>query len=451
MSGRLAATLLIAAACSAPPAAGGGEAGFVEVPAAVTAGPRDPMRVFWSYHPADADAGDAPVAFVWNGGPGLATSGHLAVDGVGPLALDVDGAPIANPASWTRFAHVVAIDEPLAGWSYGVGAFDGCAPGPAYVADAAAAVATMLEFLDGHPALRTRRVVVVGHGTGATRAALALYLLRHHGEPAGLIARDAVPWLAARIAAHDAATPVTRQFGWQVLLQPVFWGARQYTFQAGFLRGDPDFAAFLAPASGLDPFDVRQPAGANAARVAVVAAALRDPARVAALLDIAPAAVPRLPAAARGAAFRLFDRASPSAVADAERSLTAALGALPATDAYWLPEQTACPDGDGDDATATVFAAMLTEVASFVSNARYDAVVYTEAIAPLLSATDLDVDVVADQPAAAARPGELALRRGPAAYRVRFPTYAAGHHVARAAAGELADDVAAWLVATGAR
>ena len=57
MSGRLAATLLIAAACSAPPAAGGGEAGFVEVPAAVTAGPRDPMRVFWSYHPADADAG----------------------------------------------------------------------------------------------------------------------------------------------------------------------------------------------------------------------------------------------------------------------------------------------------------------------------------------------------------------------------------------------------------
>jgi hypothetical protein len=34
---------------------------------------------------------------------------------------------------------------------------------------------------------------------------------------------------------------------------------------------------------------------------------------------------------------------------------------------------------------------------------------------------------------------------------VRFPTYAAGHHVARAAAGELADDVAAWLVATGAR
>lgn len=100
---------MIAAACAAPPAGGGGEAGFVDVPAAVTAGPRDPMRVFWSYHPADADAGDAPVAFVWNGGPGLATSGHLAVDGVGPLALDVDGAP-ARAVAPTFAAHLDAID-----------------------------------------------------------------------------------------------------------------------------------------------------------------------------------------------------------------------------------------------------------------------------------------------------------------------------------------------------
>lgn len=451
MSRRAGVAVLAVVACAAPAAAPVGEAGFVDVPAAATAGPRNPMRVFWSYHPAGADDATAPVVFVWNGGPGLATSGHLAIDGVGPITLDERGAPQPNPAAWTRFAHVVTIDEPLAGWSYGVGDFAGCAPGAAYVADAAAAVATMLEFLDAHPALQTRRVVVVGHGTGATRAALALYLLRHPADAAPLVARDAVPWLDPRVAAHAAVVPVDRQFGWQVLLQPVFWGARQYTFQSGFLRGDPDFAAFLAPDSGLDPFDVRQPVAATAARAATVAAALRDPARLATVLGVDPGDVPRLRADERGAAFRLFDRATPAAVRAAEQPLTDALGPLPAGDAYWLGEQAACPDGDGDDATAAVFVAMLAEVASFVSNARYDAVVYTEAVAPLLSATSFDVELDATAPAGAARPGELVLRRAAETFRARFPTYAAGHHLARGAAADLADDVASWLAATGAR
>lgn len=77
----------------------------------------------------------------------------------------------------------------------------------------------------------------------------------------------------------------------------------------------------------------------------------------------------------------------------AEEKLRAELGELTSDDAYWLQRAVPCEDGRLPTRTAlNVILDVLPRTRMFLTNARYDAVVYTEAL-PSFFETDLDLDV----------------------------------------------------------
>lgn len=479
------ASALGALGCGDSDATGGGgsgggatpivaEAGFVEVPPAALAGPNYASKMFFSFIPADRGAEDAPILVFFNGGPGAATTAILAPYGTGPYRLDPDAAddagPIPNPDSYTRFANLLYIDERMAGFSYGVrpqGMTAGCIGNePYYSQDAGDFLFTLLTFLDAHPALTDNPVVVVGESYGGTRAPLMLHLLRHYAfppEPPLPLMVDiepSVPWLHDMVQAHyDLLTPgekrertpdeVAEQFGWMVMIQPNFFGQMQNTLQLPLLEADPDFAAYLQDEAAFDAYDVRKPASFGDHLAAQVDATIHDPERLALLLGVHPKDVPGLPASQRGDAFRLFLGLDAAKLASDEAPLRAALGELGPDDTYWETFQVACGDM-GDTDTANVLLRLLPSLRTFITNARYDAVVYTEAIAPIFATTGYDVTIDLTAPVAAERPGEMHFVSAERDFRVRFPTYEAGHEVTVSAWQPFGEDLEAWLVAEGA-
>ncbi len=444
------------------------EAGFIEVPPATVVGPPYAARVFYSFQPAEAGAEDAPLLLFFNGGPGAATSGTLMVYGTGPFTLDPDASlgakPAPNPEPYTRFANLLFVDERQAGFSYGVAPIADCLEGPAgYVEDAADYLFALLEFLDGRPELVGRRVVLVGESYGGTRAPVMLHMLHHYAvgaEPAALGLPDLhsrVPWLRERVQAHfDLAEPeragedrspeeVASQFGELVLIQPNFFGSTQFALQETLIQDDPDFDAFLAEEGSYDRFDVRKPPTFADSLNTRTQITLHDPVALETMLGVSPLAIPRLASGERTDAARLLEGYDLSQIAAAERSLRELLGELPATDAYWLPLQPACQGLLGDEGSARALLEILPRTRTFITNARWDSVTYTEALPALFELMGYDASVDVAAPLGAARPGELVLSSQDQELRVRFPTYESGHSVTVGAPRELGADLAAWL------
>jgi hypothetical protein len=420
--------------------------------------------MFYVFQPADDDAAHKPVAVFLAGGPGYPASLDLLPYGIARTTLAAPylaGAPpVANPARWTTFANVLVLDERQSGFSYGLGgdpsgaaATTSCTFSP--IDDAADAVRSLLQFLDGHPALTAAPVVFVGQSYGGARATLALDLLLRYPTEAS----RADPALGAAIQAHyDAAFPdrggavvgaqaAIAQFGHVVLLQPLVLGSLQYAAQSRLMPDDPYVGS---PPAGRDPYDVRQPAGWTTGLEENAAMQIADPSGGPSLLGVAPASIPRLGPASRAGAFRVATPLSPGATA-IDGALGSALGPLGSDDAYFVYPATACPVGSlfQEIGSANEFAENLGDgVRSFVSDARYDAVIYSPAIPATLELGGMVV--VDDAPrAGVARPGWFTVTldgAGARSIEVRFPLYdSAGHFVSVGQPQDLRDDVAAWF------
>jgi hypothetical protein len=428
-------------------------------------------RLFYSFQPA-SHPDRAPLLVFFNGGPGAATTGILLPFGTGPFTLDptsTDDPPHENPHSYTAFGNLLYIDTRQAGFSYDTGNPD---PDPyarcrlhseplLYIADAAEVLFALLDFLDSHERLRDNPVVLVGESYGGTRAALMLYLLQHHADleaPTQFVREieRMVPGLRERIAAHfnlafadSIATPdeVAAQFGWQVLIQPSLAGAAQADAASPIFRNDPDFRNVGGEA---DIYDVRVSAQASLAIFDRVQRTMRNPVALEALLGVELYRISGLAGTERGAAFRVFGQ-SPvpmiqrthdgAAIRAAEEQLRVSMGELGTRDAYFLPYGQPCADFLGDENTLLAFKDVLTRTKTFITNARWDSVVYTEAL-PALLELELDLSL----PEGAERSGVL---HGNGT-QIRFPTYESGHMVTMNAPAKLSADVHAWLEAEGA-
>ncbi|MFO0554117.1 MAG: hypothetical protein U0271_37395 [Polyangiaceae bacterium] len=448
------------------------EAGFIEVgPNGV--GPNWTGRMFYSFRPADEDPAHKPLMLFFNGGPGSATTGTLMVYHTGPYTLDADGPvdfePVLNDESYTRFANLLYIDERMAGFSYGLQDTMGnpeCVDDTAmYLADAGDYVFALLQFLDSHPALTSAPVTVVGESYGGTRAPLMLHMLQHYAvapdppipELADVDTR--VPWLRDRVQAHfdlldgEAAgaprTPdeVAVQFGRMVLIQPSFAGPFQLMFQKDYMAADPDFAAFLADQTAYDPYDVREPPTYSSDLTYRSAAALLDPARLALLLGVEPVDVVGLQASERNHPYRHLEGYDRDFLVQSESQLRAALGELESDDSYWLPLASACIGLVGDTAVANAFIKLFERTRVFITNARWDATIYTEAFPALFGLAGFTAEIDTTLPVGADRPGVLRLtsQTDGTVYELRFPTYEAGHMVTTSSGAELGRDVEAWL------
>jgi len=449
-------------------------------------------RLFYRFVPADADAKSKPVFVIFNGGPGF-SSMLLMTFGTGPLTLDGDAPnepPKPNPHSLTTLGSLLYIDSRHAGFSYGVAddasdvderrrAFLPASFNPEV--DAADFVRVLLRVLEKQPALRNNPVVLLGESYGATRANLMLDLLLHSSDSPY---RD--PDLMQEISAHFqhvfAGIPTRRfgsqlfakQFGWQVLIQPLVAGSTQQ-LKISEMRAEIEgrMAASLGVsletlrASSCPDVRNRSQSWCDAIDPAI-GAALLEPSQFMTWMGRAPETVLGLAAAQRGQAFRF---AEPPATANAEPApWLARVGALTAWDTYFsIYTGERVPDGFSRVFNTAIytyaFARSTRDANTLITNAAFDATLPGETLVPALRAVIAQnpgfamglsqVDYVGAEPE---QPSERirfvfgAQDDEPARERIiYFPRYSAsGHMVTMTEPAKFSADVRDFLDATGA-
>ena len=447
------------------------EAGFVDVPPQLR-GARYSARMFYAFHAADEDPGSKPLFVFFNGGPGFATSGGLMAYGTGPMTL-VDGSPSGtppqkNPASFSRFANLLYVDERISGFSYALRSETGALPDfgckLSDVGDASDFARVILAFLEGHPVLRGAPVVLVGESYGGVRATSLLHLLFHYADTTLAIPDE----LRASIREHfEGIFPSSRhpfsseqiatQFGAFVLIQPLVVGGLQFETQQSLIPKDPYLGPRYAD-SHYDAYDLSKPAGWANALDARAALALGDANASAALVGVDLATVADLLPAARHDAVRpplSVQRGDPSADGVANAAIAARLGELDPEDHYFATEAPSCDNTMNSMWNGWMGNWFLDDLRSarlFLTNARWDSVIYTPAIPYLLQKAQIPTRVDTDPRAGFARPGWIRIAlpeigSEPAQeVEIRFPGYdSAGHMVAASQGPELADDVEQWL------
>jgi hypothetical protein len=446
------------------------EAGFLDLPPQRGAAAY-PARMFYAFRAADDAPRTKPLAVFFNGGPGAPTSAGLMVFGTGPYTVDpkVLGGPpsvVPNPASWTSFANLLYLDERQAGFSYGVragGVVSRSSCAFSERADAADFVRALLGFLRAHPSLRKAPIVLVGESYGGARATFMLELFLRYREAAPTV--DAT--LADEIQAHyDAVFPAlagqtipeaqaAQQLGRQILIEPLVGGSAQRRSQEAMRPADPHPGD--GPATGPGD-DVRKPVEWLDQIARATLGALSEPSTFAQLVGVAPKDVVGLAGPSRGSAFHSAPTLFEAANADAEAALVAQLGALPKGDRYFSSFGPACVTGPDtvweSNAMANAFLQNLAHVRTFITNARYDGIVYAPAIPNMFAREGWPVAYDDAPRPGVARPGwfRVDVPAAPSGARagftatVRFPPYVdSGHMVSLSEPAALAEDARAWL------
>ncbi len=492
-----------------------GEAGYVDLEAyTFSAGPEleglttSSARLFYAFVQADDRVEDRPL-FVFSGGipnlsagaiiPGPSSTGLFSVFGVNRASLsehDLELGLEPNDASWTDMGSLLFLDGRQMGFSYSTledPQNDG-ARGAQFASnnfnnfvDAADIVRGLLRFLATHAELKDNPIVLVGQGYSSIRISLMLsYLLypERLQEDGGGSYTD--PALADEVLAHyEALYPAedsipaslaSEQFGWQIHLQPKVGGDQEGISES--LWCQPDTPEYLAaeeldepcPPVSRDMLHLDKEAGWSLLLRQASRETLLDPAGFAASFFLDPDEVSGLPAADRSGAYRLGTMlAAEDLYPKAPDAWQHELGTLPDHDRYYLEdvEQLISGNGnyiEGNDPACIAFIENAQYVATFVTNARFDGRVRTEAVAATLedcsgyTSNDILDSVTADSEprGGVERPGWLSLEYndsaeiGASTRTVRWPSYAeSGHLVTVSEPAALKTDVREFLESAG--
>lgn len=418
----------------------GPEAGFFELdPGFIGLAAAGRARMFYAFQPADQAPEQKPLLLFFQGGP-FAAMLPLWGGNTGPNTLDptrTAGAPIAkNPYSWTRFANLLYVDPPVAGFSYIAKGDDptGSADSALSWAEAAAYTQVLLRFLRHHPQLAQNRVVLVGESYGGARAIfIASQLLRYRALAGQRTSFDGAK-LAAEIEAHAALTlGPAPQGGFspaemgelfaQILIQPAL---------ASWRMRAPSAAASAKNRDANQRFDR-------------MLSALLQPSVFDQLTGVAGASIRWMRGEERRAQQGRFRRATSlsGGRAPSEDAFAGAFGALSQQQPYYRLFVSYGVGAWRD--TTSGFVDALHHVPSFMTNAGNDHVVDTERIAADLgrlpgvaSATRRRVDGHLERV-------DLTFGDG-AARSLHFPSYPnSGHSVSLFEPAQFADDVQRWL------
>lgn len=231
----------------------GAEAGFLEIDGgpyiAESVARTSPIhRIWYSFQPALNTPKSKPLAVLFNGGPGTATSAFLFSFNTATWTLDpnvVNGKNIAlNKNNWTQFANLLYIDAPATGFSY-PRPYNGMQQdiGIDMDRDAGIFLRVIARFLVRHPALLSNRVIVVGESYGGTRATLMLNYLYNYQSLASpssayqdsQVRTDLSSYFSAAFqTTTPSASAIATVFGHQVLIEPVLVGTDQQSYVGGF-------------------------------------------------------------------------------------------------------------------------------------------------------------------------------------------------------------------------
>ncbi|HET9953218.1 MAG TPA: hypothetical protein VFQ61_01875 [Polyangiaceae bacterium] len=435
----------------------------------------EPARLFYNFVPAETGAKEKPVIVLFNGGPG-APATLLRCFGTGPNSLDAEdlsAPPAPNPYRFTRFGSLLYIDPRFSGFSYGVTehpesdaereqAFREDSLNP--TRDAADFAQVILRVLNKIPAIRNNPVVLVGESYGGTRAALMLDILTDLGDDFSIYVNQA--WkaeldehFASVFARPERANRASRakQFGWQILIQPLLFGAAQYD-----KMGDFSQRLYRDPAGPCRYHVGRTGAWCEELERAATRTMV-DPKSFETIVGVSPQRVPGLAASDRDGAFR-----GARSEATSETGFEELLGGLPTWDAYYT-DQISVALGNLTRTTeiySYVHTALrsLTQTQTLITNALMDGVIESSSILEVLASMDgIQIESVAmpstaqaDTISPADRPVDrLYTVRYPAADQTReftlfFPVYPdSGHAVTVSQPDKFFADVQHFLASTG--
>jgi len=428
------------------------------------------QRVWYSFHPATVAPESKPLAVFFNGGPGSATSAYLFSFNTAPYTLDPtrigSGQLVSNPSSWAQFANLLHIDAPGTGFSYPMSLDGGSQPsvGIDLDRDAASVLRVLVRFLDRHPSLQGNPVILVGESYGGTRAALMLDHLFNYPLLTTTSAAYQDSALYNDLMAHFrqvfpqdnpatlSAAKIASQFGHQVLIQPVVAGSAQWDLNA------PD--ASVCPLAQYDNYQCDQPSGWFDQNALLAVTHLTTLTTLHQALGVDPTTIAWMHASAR---TRAYGRSNGTIVSTPE--MTTTFGTLGTDDNYFVILNQSVLSGYGtgsrwwtDSTLGVSFLNDLVYVNTFITNANYDMVVWTPAIAPALgSYASLVSTSVLDSASRSGvdRPGwiEVNFVHGvipePTSREIRLPKYpTAGHTVTARAPDQLLADVMQWYSST---
>lgn len=425
-------------------------------------------RIWYSFQPAATTPANKPLAVFFNGGPGSATSAYLFSFNTAPYTFDpaVTGTAsiAANPNSWTQFANLLYIDAPATGFSYPLALADGTQPSVGIDLDreAGGVLRVVVRFLDRHPLVRANPVIIVGESYGGTRAVLLFdHLFRYQSLTSSsaaykdpdlyndLVSHFAAVWPTASPATISPSQLAT-QFGYQVLVQPVVAGDAQWSLNA------PDTSVCV---TGYDAYQCNKSSGWTDQTALAASEHLTTMATLHQVLGVDPTTIDWLYASARKQAY---GRDTGTMATTPEMSST--FGALTSADNYFVVLNSTVLGGYSttsrtwhDSTLGVSFLDDLAYVSTFITNAKYDMVVWTPAIAPASrSFTGLVASAVLDSAprTGITRPGWIDVTyvagaiAGVTTREIRFPSYAnGGHTVSLGDPANLLADVMQWYAA----
>lgn len=418
-------------------------------------------RVWYAFRPADEDPESKPLAVFYNGGPGSATTILFSFN-TNFYTLDPEvtgGEPfVENPNSWTRFANLLYIDQPATGFSYPInpeGPTTDLEPlGTDIDHDAGAFIHVVVRFLDRHPAIRHNPVMLVGESYGGTRATAMLEHLLNYQNLVSESAAYQNPALHTELVEHfrtlfpcedpEALAPaqVARQFGHQVLIQPVVAGSAQWNIRSE----DPSVCV-----TNYDSYQCNEPQPWLDDAISVAAEHLVTMPVLEEVLGVDPTTIQWLRASER---VNAYGRTAGAIVPAPE--LVDEFGSLNAGDNYYMTQNTAqlaaYPGARTwlDPNIGGSFLGSLRYVNTFITNARWDMVVWSPDIPTALGMyTGITSSTHDTEPRTGVdRPGWIEVvyeTGGPLTREIRFPFYTdAGHAVSMREPGPFLDDVVDW-------
>ena len=206
-------------------------------------------KMWYYFQPADENPQDKPLFVFYNGGPG-SSSALLFLYNTSKKTADqaFAGEGVTdNQWNWNKLGNLLYIDARQTGFSYGIvdNPTNSSARSNYFLTsnfnvfvDAADFIRVILRFLDNHPKIKSNQVVLAGESYGGTRTTAVINVLLNVADYAQKNRTFYDAALFEEIAQHfhdidptisgmPSKEAVTKQFGRQIMIQPLAMGQQQ--------------------------------------------------------------------------------------------------------------------------------------------------------------------------------------------------------------------------------
>ena len=216
--------------------------------------------MWYNFLPANENPEEKPLFVFYNGGPGSASAIvflYNTAQRTADQAFSEDSFA-ENASSWTQLGNLLYVDARQTGFSYGIlddpsdslarSGYFGTSNFNVFV-DAADFIRVILRFMKSHPAIKSNPVILAGESYGGTRSTAILNVLLNVADYAEKNRQFYDEALFNEIADHfkeidpsvdgmPSKDVVAKQFGRQILIQPLVAGQEQFDAEGELLEAE---------------------------------------------------------------------------------------------------------------------------------------------------------------------------------------------------------------------